>query len=82
MLLFASLSLTIIIIVVIGAVNLIVWPFRKAKEVAAAHPRRIARMMLGAIAGAVLAYVFNLPYFIEISFGSALVGLVIGEVIT
>ena len=74
--------LTIIMVVVCGTVNLIAWPFRMAKEVAATHPRRTARMVLGAIAGGVFAYAFNLPYVIEVTFGGGLVGLIIGEVIS
>lgn len=76
---FTGIVLAIIMVVVIGIIDLITWPFRKAKEMAAMHPRRTAKMVFGAMAGAFLAYAFNLPYVVEVSFGGGLVGLVLGE---
>jgi len=77
---FTGFVLALIMFTVVTTVNIVTWPFRKAKEVAAAHPRRTARMVLGAIAAAFLTYVFHLPYGLEVSFAGGVVGLIIGEI--
>lgn len=62
-------------------VAIVRWPFVLLKETAAAHPKRTARMVLGAIAAGFFAYLFELPYVSEVSVGGGVLGLILGEVL-
>lgn len=73
--------LALMMVVVNITIQVVAWPFRMAKSVALAHPRRTARMILGAIAAGLLAYVMRVPYVVEISFAGGIAGVVIGEII-
>ncbi|MFZ2854539.1 MAG: hypothetical protein WAZ34_10590 [Rhodocyclaceae bacterium] len=77
---FTGFVLALIMVVVNLTIRAIAWPFRKIKEAAAAQPRRTARMVLGAVAAGLFAYLFKLPYVFEISFAGGIVGIVLGEV--
>lgn len=77
---FTGFVLALIMVVVNFTIQAIAWPFRKIKETAAAQPRRTARMVLGAVAAGLFAYLFKLPYVVEFSLGGGLVGVVLGEV--
>lgn len=77
---FTGFVLTLIMVVVNFTVQVIAWPFRKVKEAAAAHPRRTARMVLGAVAAGLFAFLFNLPYVFEVSLAGGVAGVVLGEV--
>lgn len=44
------------------------------------HPYRFTRGVLGALAGFLVAWLFNLPYTIEITASCALSSIVLGEV--
>lgn len=77
---FTGFVLALIMVVVNLTVQAVAWPFRKIKEAAAAHPRRAARMVIGAIAAGLFAYLFKLPYVVEFSLGGGVAGVVLGEV--
>ena len=56
---------------------IVLWPFRKINEIAAQHPRRTAKMVLGAIAAGIFSYLFGLPYVIELSVAGGIAGLIV-----
>ncbi len=60
---------------------LILWPFHKIKEAAFRHPRRTAKMLLGALAAGIFAYVFELPYVVEVSVAGGAAGLLVDMVL-
>ncbi len=76
----------IIMAVILWGISLTIaivrWPFVLLKETAAAHPKRTARMVLGALAAGLFAYLFDLPYVIELSLGGGVLSLIAGELIT
>jgi hypothetical protein len=45
------------------------------------HPYRFTRGVIGAIAGFLVAWLFNLPYVIEITGASSLCSVVLGEIV-
>lgn len=57
--------------------TIVLWPFRKINEIAGQHPRRTAKMVLGAIAAGIFSYLFGLPYVIEFSVAGGITGLII-----
>ena len=77
---FTGFVLALIMLVVNLTIQVIAWPFRKIKEAAAAHPHRTAKMVLGAVAAGLFAYLFKLPYVFELSLVGGVVGIVLGEV--
>ncbi len=60
---------------------IVLWPFRKINEVAGQNPRRTAKMVLGAIAAGIFAYLFNLPYVVELSVAGGVVGFVLDKIL-
>lgn len=56
------------------------WSFIKLQNIYASYPERTARMTLTAIAGGIFAYLFDLPYVIEISFTSGMIRVILGEI--
>jgi hypothetical protein len=58
---------------------IVLWPFRKINEMAGQNPRRTAKMVLGAIAAGIFAYLFNLPYVVELSVVGGVVGFVLDK---
>ena len=56
---------------------IVLWPFRKINEVAGQNPRRTAKMVLGAISAGIFAYLFDLPYVVELSVAGGVIGLVL-----
>ncbi len=44
------------------------------------NPYRTARMVMGAAAGFLLAYLFDIPYEIDITFGGAVLSFILGEI--
>jgi hypothetical protein len=77
---FSGFVLALIMVVVNLTIQVIAWPFRKVKEVAAQYPRRTARMVLAAVAAGLFAYLFDLPYVVEFSIAGGLVGAVLDAV--
>lgn len=77
---FTGFVLALIMIVVSFTVQVIAWPFRKVKEAAAAHPRRTAQAVIGALAAGLFAYLFKLPFVVEFSLAGGFAGLVLGAV--
>ncbi len=45
------------------------------------HPYRFTRGVIGAIAGFLVAWLFDLPYVVEITSSSALCSVVLGEIV-
>lgn len=48
---------------------------------ASSHPYRFTRGVIGAFAGFLIAWLFGLPYVIEITGSSALCSVVLGEIV-
>lgn len=58
---------------------IVLWPFRRINEIAGQNPRRTAKMVLSAIAAGIFAYIFKLPYVIELSLAGGVVGFVLDK---
>lgn len=45
------------------------------------HPLETTRTMIGFLTSGLIAYLFDLPYIFEISFGGGILSLLLGEII-
>ncbi|MDP8078419.1 hypothetical protein [Phocoenobacter skyensis] len=61
--------------------DLVAFPFRALQRFAYENPLRTARVVIGMIVSALLVFLFELPYSIELTLGSGFLSLLLGEVI-
>jgi len=70
----------IVIILIVFMVHLVLLPFRMVSQSAYDNPKRTARMVLGAAAGWGVAYLFGLPYEIQLSVSGGALAWVLDKV--
>jgi len=77
---FSALILTLLMLLIRAVASLIAWPFLTLQRLAAEHPLRTARMVIGALVSGLVAHLFDLPYTLELTFGGGLISLLLGEI--